>query len=189
MKSGKLSTLALTLMLFPFIGVSAESLPEAELKAQAMEIVREFGGALKPRLLTAMKSGGPAQAVAVCAEEAPKIAKNLSDQTGWLVKRVSLKPRNTDSATPDDVEIDALQAFNLRQAEGEPASSMVFSRVIGDNYRFIKPQAVEGLCLSCHGTSLPSDVRQVLTENYPEDMTTGYSIGEIRGAFSLTKPL
>jgi hypothetical protein len=35
--------------------------------------------------------------------QAPAIAQALSDQSGWQVKRVSLKARNSTLAVPDDM--------------------------------------------------------------------------------------
>ena len=53
----------------------------------------------------------------------------------------------------------------------------------------MKAQTVDGVCLSRHGNSIPSDVKKLINEYHPEDVATGYSLGEIRGAFSLVKGL
>ena len=39
------------------------------------------------------------------------------------------------------------------------------------------------LCLTCHGAALSPDVEAALAESYPEDHATGYSAGDLRGAF------
>ncbi len=172
------------------VSVSAEELAgEEALKAEAVSIVKQFGGALKPKLKQAVQSGGFGHAINICSNEAPKIAEQLSAETGWVVKRVSLKPRNNKSATADPFEKKILEKFDRLQLEGLPVDTMVHSEVIDNQYRFIKAQPVEGLCLGCHGDSLSVEVREALHLQYPDDMATGYSLGQIRGAFSLTKPL
>lgn len=159
------------------------------LDAEAVQIVKSFAGTLKPKLKGAIADGGLVDAINVCSVEAPKIAQTLSAETGWQVKRVSLKARNKSSAMPDAFERIVLEQFNERQASGEAAASMMFSQMVGDEYRFMKAQGVQGLCLNCHGDSLQPDVKKALAERYPDDTATGYSLGEIRGAFSLVKAL
>jgi len=161
----------------------------AALDAEAVQIVKTFAGTLKPKLKNAIQSGGFVHAIDICSVEAPKIAASLNAETGWDIKRVSLKARNKTSAKPDTFERMVLEQFDARQANGEFASGMMFSDVVGDEYRFMKAQSVQGLCLSCHGDSLQPEVKKAIAERYPEDMATGYSLGKIRGAFSLTKAL
>ncbi|MCB1124616.1 MAG: DUF3365 domain-containing protein, partial [Verrucomicrobiae bacterium] len=60
---------------------------------------------------------------------------------------------------------------------------------VGREFRFMKAQAVEPLCLTCHGEKLAPDVTEALAKNYPGDAATGYQLGDIRGAFSLKKKL
>jgi len=174
-------------MSFQVVAGGGES--TSALDAEAVQIVKTFAGKLKPKLKSAIQSGGFVNAIDVCSVEAPKIAESLSAESGWDIKRVSLKARNKSSATPDTFERMVLEQFDERQANGEPASSMMFSDVVGSEYRFMKAQGVQGLCLNCHGDLLQPEVKQALAERYQDDMATGYSLGQIRGAFSLTKAL
>jgi len=174
-------------MSFQVVAGGGESKPA--LDAEAVQIVKTFAGTLKPKLKSAIQSGGFVHAIDICSVEAPKIAASLSAETGWDIKRVSLKARNKSSATPDTFERMVLEQFDERQANGEKASGMMFSEVVGNEYRFMKAQGVQGLCFNCHGGSLQPEVEKAIAERYPEDMATGYSLGQIRGAFSLTKVL
>ena len=167
----------------------AGNIQSAELQKEAIDIVKTFAGELKPKLKSAIQEGGLVNAIEVCSAEAPRIANQLSEETGWTVKRVSLKARNDANAVPDEFERMVLTQFNERQAMGESVETIKHSAIVGHEYRFMKAQGVEGVCLSCHGSSLPAEVKQALSERYPNDQATGYSLGEIRGAFSLTKPL
>jgi len=183
----------LTLLSLP-LALSLQSLPAADvdpvqLKQEAIGIVKKFGGSLKPELKQAIQSGGPAHAISVCAEKAPAIAQSLSNETGWIVKRVSLKARNSQSAIPDAWEKKVLQQFDERQANGESASQMAYSEVVDGQFRFMKAQGVEAVCMNCHAAEIKPEVEAALGENYPDDKARGYTMGQIRGAFSLTRDL
>jgi len=167
----------------------AADVDQAQLQQQAIGIVKRFGGALKPELKKAIQSGGPAHAITVCADQAPLIASNLSSETGWRVKRVSLKARNQQTAIPDAWEKKVLQQFDERQAAGESAEKMAYAEVVDGSFRFMKAQGVEAVCLSCHAAEIAPEVEAALQEKYPEDMARGYTLGQVRGAFSLSRDL
>ena len=169
--------------------VPAADADPVELKQEAMDIVKAFAGSLKPELVQAIQSGGPAHAISVCAEKAPAIAQRLSQETGWTVKRVSLKPRNSQTAIADTWERRVLQAFDRRQADGESASQMAYSEVVDNRFRFMKAQGVEAVCLSCHAAKIEPEVEAAIEKSYPDDQARGYALGQIRGAFSLARDL
>ena len=169
--------------------VYAQTPEESSLKSEAIRIVKEFAGQLKPRLLQAIEQGGPVHAISVCSEQAPEIARQLSASTGWQVKRVSLKARNDKTATPDEWEGRVLQEFDRRQQQGEPTDTLVIAETVDGRFRFMQDQPVEPLCLTCHGTNISDEVKTALSSHYPSDQATGYSPGEIRGAFSLSRSL
>ncbi len=159
------------------------------LKAEAIAIVKKFGGSLKPKLKGAMKKGGPIEAIKVCSVEAPSIAEKLSEESGWNVKRVSLKARHKELSTPDAWEEQVLKEFDKRQTAGESAEKMAFAEIVDGKFRFMKAQGVAPLCLACHGESIDKAVQDELKLHYPHDMAKGYKLGQIRGAFSLSKDL
>jgi hypothetical protein len=156
---------------------------------EARELAQEFVGLLKPQLKQALTEGGPARAIAICADVAPGIADALSTQSGWLVKRVSLKSRNASRAIPDTWERDVLETFDARQASGEGAAQISFGEITGKQYRYMQAQGVEPVCLTCHGKDLSPIVVETLRQYYPDDWATGYTLGEVRGAISLSKNL
>lgn len=159
------------------------------LKQEAISIIKQFGGTLKPTLQKALQEDGPLHAIEVCAKEAPLLAKQLSEKTGWSVKRVSLKARNHNNATPDAWERGILQTFDQQQAAGEKMWAMTASKVEDGQFRFMKAQAVKPVCLLCHGADVDSDIKAALKKHYPQDQAFDYSLGQIRGAFSLSKSL
>ena len=175
----------------PLVAVYGQSVAadKAQLKQEAIGIVKQFGGTLKPALKKALTTGGPAHAVNVCSEQAPAIAQKLRGDTGWYVNRVSLKTRNHRSGIPDTWERKVLEQFDQRQAKGESAEKMAYAEIVDGKFRFMKAQGVEGVCLTCHAAEIDPVVEEALKEKYPFDKARGYSLGQIRGAFSLAKDL
>ncbi len=155
---------------------------------QAVSLVQQFASQLKPRLKTALTKGGPVHAIEVCAKEAPDIAAQLSKENGWTIKRVSARNRNPD-ATPDAWETETIDIFKTRLAAGETPSSLTRTAVTAVGFRFAKAQIAEPLCLVCHGQTISANVTEALAKYYPEDRATGYEAGQLRGIFSLHKPL
>lgn len=153
---------------------------------QAAVLAQDFMGTLKPILKKAMTEKGPVHAINVCSVEAPKIAQNLSKHSGWNVKRVSLKARNPN-AKPDKWESQQLVMFDALQQQGVKPSLLNTWQLKKNQFRYMQAQTTEGLCLVCHGQNIAPDVKKALAQHYPRDGATGYSLGEVRGAISLSK--
>lgn len=155
---------------------------------------RKVATMLPPKLLAALQEeiskSGPEGAILVCKDMAPKMAGEISRQTGWKIKRVSLKARNDARAIPDAWEKAALEDFDKRAAAGEPPAQLEKGEKVDNEYRYVKALPVQPLCLSCHGPvdQLTPAVKSALAQHYPNDLATGYSVGQIRGAISVRKP-
>lgn len=162
---------------------------DGQLEQEARMLAKQFVGQLKPRLQQAMQEGGPGYAIEVCASFAPKLADSLSAESGWLVKRVSLKSRNASRAVPDAWERATLELFDQQQAAGREASQIHAGAIVGSRYRYMQAQGVEPVCLVCHGETLTDEVRLTLQQYYPDDWATGYALGQVRGAISLSRNL
>ncbi|MCM2307815.1 MAG: DUF3365 domain-containing protein [Sulfuritalea sp.] len=156
---------------------------------------RKVATTLPPKLIVALqdeiKKSGAEGAIPVCKDMAPKMAGEISQQTGWKIKRVSLKARNDARAIPDAWEKAALEDFDKRAAAGESPAKLEKGEKIGNEYRFVKALPVQALCLSCHGPvdQLSPAVKAAIGQNYPNDRATGYAEGQIRGVISVRKAL
>lgn len=181
----------ISLTLLPLLAgwARADAPSTTELTKQAREISQQFVGRLKPQLKRALAEGGPEHAISVCADIAPTIADSLSAESGWSVRRVSLKSRNASRAVPDKWEQSMLVEFDRRQLSGMEAADINVAEVVGEQFRYMQAQGVEPVCLLCHGKGLSDAVQAALEEYYPDDWATGYSLGEVRGAISLSKGL
>lgn len=162
-----------------------------EARAAAKSLVTQLGGKLK----TEMEASGPEAAIGVCTTAAPKIAADLSKQTGWQVGRVGTRVRNPASGTPDAWNAKALAAFSERMKQGEKPDAMELAEVVtepsGKYLRYAKAIALQAKCVACHGspTDISAKVKARLQAEYPNDKATGYSEGELRGAVVVKRPL
>jgi len=173
------------------LGTAIAAEPPGEV-LEARGLVKELGTDLKGKLVEAVQQGGPVNAIEVCHTEAPAIAQRISEGSGWKVGRTSLKVRNPGNA-PDPWEVKVLQSFEERKAAGESLETMEYSEVVeadgAKSFRYMKPIPTAPVCLNCHGTELAPGVAQALDQLYPEDKARGFSTGDIRGAFTLSKPM
>lgn len=162
------------------------------LKAEAVTVVKSFGGPLKKTLVGAMENGGPVNAIGACNEKAPGIAQQASAASGWAVGRTSLKLRNGNNK-PDAWELATLKEFEARKAGGEKPDTIAKAEVVDENgqktFRFMKAIGTGPVCLNCHGSDLKPEVAAKLDGLYPDDQARGFSKGDIRGAFTLKKAL
>lgn len=159
---------------------------------QAEKAAAAFGGALKSELVTAMQSGGALEAIEVCHVRAGEIAGTVSAETGMNVSRVSAKNRNPANAA-NDWQMDVLRSFDERKNAGEDAATLTWSETVetgnGTEFRYMKAIPAAGICLQCHGTAIAPEVSAKLRQLYPDDKAVGYSEGDIRGAFLVTRLL
>ncbi|SET08623.1 Protein of unknown function [Nitrosomonas marina] len=183
-------TLAI-LLLSLSVHLAAEQVDTEQLEEKSKQLAAQLGMQLKARLKAAIEAGGPASAISVCNVSAPRIAEELS-KDGWSVGRISLKLRNPANR-PDEWERATLLAFEQQLASGAAAvslqRSMIESREDEIRYRFMKAIPIDGVCLACHGEQIAEPVQAALAEKYPRDEATGYRLGELRGAFTISKIL
>jgi hypothetical protein len=152
-----------------------------------------------PKVVNAMQEAvaekGVAGAIPVCKEQAPELIAQKRKETGWDIRRVSLKSRNAERGTPDLWEARVLADFNIRAANGEKPDSLEKSEIVTLDgkpvLRYMKALPTGDVCLKCHGPaeSLDASLKAKLAESYPHDQATGYAKGQIRGALTVKRPL
>lgn len=148
---------------------------------QAAELVARFQERLQGELQAAMKAGGPAHAIGVCAERAPAVAAELS-LDGPTIRRLGTRARN-----PGNTPTAAERALLERLAGGE---SRLLAELDGRPVALHAIRIENPVCLNCHGPAdaLLPEVRDQLASHYPDDRATGYALGDLRGAFVVEWP-
>ena len=174
----------------PMAGTVSE---QAARTAEARALSAELATKLKAELEAALTAGGPVAALSVCNTVAPSIAGDLSAKFGGSVGRTALKVRNPAN-TPDAFEKKVLKQFITAAAAGADLTKLEHTEIIEENgsktFRYMKaiPMA-EKPCAACHGRSIDPAVLQKIKELYPADQATGFTPGELRGAFTISKPI
>jgi len=166
---------------------------QAERVATARGAIKGLGGALKEKLVAAMKDGGPVAALSVCSLEAPKIAEERSAASGMTVGRTALRVRNPNNA-PDEFERRVMEDFIAKIKAGADAMKLEHAEVVDKDgkkvFRYMKPiMTAESPCLACHGSTLKPEVSAKIKDLYPEDQATGFAAGDMRGAFTVSKAI
>ncbi|VAW39083.1 hypothetical protein MNBD_GAMMA01-907 [hydrothermal vent metagenome] len=154
------------------------------------DILKKFGSQLKDELQNAIQSDGLIAAISVCNEKAPLLAKQLSLESGWDIRRTSLKPRATK---PDEWETKVMQSFEQKHANGDKFKLLFTQDVVAVNgkaaFRYMQAIETQPLCLACHGENIAPEVAKQIASLYPNDSATGFKLGDIRGAFSIIQAL
>ncbi|MGI9232149.1 MAG: Tll0287-like domain-containing protein [Woeseiaceae bacterium] len=151
-------------------------------------LVQAFGMQLKGELKESLEAGGPVRAVRVCSDVAPQIASELSRQSGAKVIRTSLRYRNPANA-PEPWQTRVLQSFDEQALKADTALPLEHFATDDDgSVRYMLGIRTDGVCLACHGESLPTPLQESLNADYPHDRAVGYKLGDVRGAFSVTWP-
>jgi Protein of unknown function (DUF3365). len=165
--------------------------PEA-LASQARGLAGNLMLSLQGELFAAMKSGGPVKALEVCRSRAPEIATATAMGTPWRIARTSSRVRNGANApdewearklessrrgSPPGEELGALEAWEVVEVAGRPA------------FRYMKAIGTASPCLTCHGSALKPEIASKVRELYPDDRAVGFAAGDLRGAFTLSRPL
>lgn len=163
-----------------------------ETRQQSLPVLPKVVGAMQK----AVAEKGVTGAIGVCSEAAPAMLRDIRQKTGWDIRRVSLKARNAATGTPDAWEARQLAEFNIKVAEGSRADQLEVSGIVTDSdgkrtFRYMKALPVGEVCLKCHGPaeSQSDELKAVLSHAYPADRATGYSLGQVRGALSVKRPL
>jgi len=166
----------------------------AQYQEGSRKIIKEFALQLGGEMQKEMQANGPVAAIKVCRNVAPAIASEASRKNGWNVGRRSLKTRNAALGMPDAWEQKVLADFEKRMEKENPAN-MEFAEIVtepqGKFFRYMKAIPVQDVCLKCHGSddTIAPNVKDALKAEYPHDKATGYTLGQIRGGFSIKRPL
>ena len=130
---------------------------------------------LSGRLMDALSTSGPANAIGVCQVDAKSIATEVGKESGVQIGRTGVRLRNTSNQPPDWA----------KQLVAARSSEPVFARLSNGRAAALLPIKLQSQCLMCHGPKeqIAPDVQEKLAKLYPQDQATGFSEGELRGWF------
>jgi len=170
--------------------------PLIELSSSEEKVLSDIGhkaaGMVSKRLMNTMlgdiKSVGLAEAARGWSKSVALINDTAdSFNLGMKIKRPTYQYRNPINK-PDHLDQVALDFF--LSSESDDASS--FSRKVKgeDGYRYLyyQPMYVTKKCLLCHSANMADDVKAVLEEKYPNDLSRDLKLAELRALIRVELP-
>ena len=146
---------------------------------QGMLHIDTFMGTLKPTLQNTLSQDNTQEiAMGTCSSVAMQMTNDYNNiSPNVKVRRTALKyrnPANKPDATDTEVMY-RLQAVN----DGKPVAVDM-----GSGYRVYKPLKIKSSCMLCHGDTkqMSEQVLKMIQTKYPQDLATGFKLGEFRGA-------
>lgn len=169
----------------PTPSTASTALP-LEAPERARAAAQAFGATLKGTLVEAMQTGGAESAVGVCQSAAPEIAERIGAEHGVRIGRVTLPQRNRNPQNQaQGWQLDALQTMQNAVDLGARAADQVFTQQENlpkdISFRMMRGLETEGLCTTCHGSSVATSILEAIAKHYPDDGATGFSDGDLRG--------
>jgi hypothetical protein len=126
------------------------------------------------------------------ADNVPGWGKEISDKAKFDFTRTALGVRNPANE-PDDWERRKMEEFSFLTDAGVDPETLEAAEIVqeGDEkvFRWMRPMQMDEPCMACHGEQIGDKVRLLLGQEYPLDAATGYSEGQIGGAYSVRKVL
>lgn len=161
--------------------VAAEAFTPAQQKqAERADAARATFSQTLMDELTKGLAQGPAAAIQVCSEAAPRVAATKSAELGVRLGRTSLSLRNQGNTAP------AWAAEHVRTGNAAPTWFAGSAGELGALFPIrLMPQ-----CVQCHGSKdqLGAGVADALAKRYPQDQATGFRAGDLRGWFWVEVP-
>ncbi|MCH5373501.1 MAG: DUF3365 domain-containing protein [Planctomycetes bacterium] len=132
------------------------------------------------RLMTVLPEKGPAGAIPVCKEDAPRLADEVGKQFGVAIGRTSHRLRNAANAP---------RAWSKSLVERQIAEPQLVGLGNGE-LGVLLPIRLKATCLLCHGPAdqIAPEVKAALASDYPDDQATGFQEGDLRGWFWVEVP-
>jgi len=152
----------------------------------------EAAGLVSQRLMSTMlgdiKSVGLAEAARGWSKSVGIINDTAdSFNLGMKIRRPTYQYRNPINK-PDELDKVALDFF----LNGDSEDANYFSRkVMGDDgyrYLYFQPMYVTQKCLLCHSENMADDVKAVLDEKYPHDLSSNLKLAELRALIRVELP-
>ena len=144
--------------------------------------------ALISELTTAMNEGGTVKAISFCNENAQHIKAELSEKYNCTIQRISEKYRNPKDQPESPTDEKVLMAFSAAHLAGNPLAPKLVAEK--NEAIYYKPIMVAmPTCLKCHGskaTDIDAATQEIIDAKYPNDLATGYKLGDFRGAWKIT---
>ncbi|HRP69052.1 MAG TPA: DUF3365 domain-containing protein [Turneriella sp.] len=172
-----------------FIACNKAKRDDAQYLAFASQAMQDVMPQMMQTVKQEVDKNGYASAVTFCSGFAAEFGKNKNVEWGKLAthdinaksfrfRRISEKNRNPNNRA------DAKQSVILAQWLKEGATPTLYRD--GTRVTTMHPIKISmPMCLGCHGDAATVDKKAIgeIKRLYPNDLATGYKLGDLRGAF------
>jgi hypothetical protein len=156
---------------------------------EGQKIAKATFQTLSSNLKKAMTEGGVEYALQFCNVEAMPLTDSLSKHHDVSIRRASHKPRNPYN-TADSLEAEVIKQYIEKLESGEELKPVTYADE--NRITFHAPITItNSLCLNCHGKvneDISKENLATIQELYPKDQATGFSMGDLRGVWTVRFP-
>lgn len=151
---------------------------------KGVEIAMEGQKLLGFHLMKEIQENGTLSALKFCNLQAIPLTDSVASKFDVEIRRVSDRYRNPKNAAKAR-EKELIRRFQEEISSGKAPQPVVQTR--NDSKYFYYPLVTNTLCLQCHGkpAEMEPGVRDQIMRLYPQDLATGYSENEVRGAWKI----
>jgi len=149
-------------------------------------ITEESFKALSGELMGALQEGGVQNAIGYCHLHANPITDSLSEAHDVVISRLSYKSRNPGNK-PGESDLLVIASYHGQLAEGRELRPHL--EKTGADMIYYAPIVIQNpACLLCHGepgNTMDQENYEFILERYPDDLATGYQLGDLRGIWKI----
>lgn len=164
-------------------------LDTAAVVTEGQKITKAAFTTLSSNLQQALSEGGVKNALQFCNVVAMLLTDSLSTNYGVTLSRTSHLPRNPANRA-DSLEMASIKTYLEQVKQQEELEPQVYAEAKRIIYH--APIRINNpLCLNCHGkvgTDITESDLKTIQELYPEDQATGFSMGDLRGIWTVKFP-
>lgn len=160
--------------------------PTINYESVSVAIMQEAKKTLGGELKAALERGGVEEAVTYCNVHALPLTSNVGEKYNATLNRVTDKPRNSANKA-NSAELAQLDQWRKIIASGD--QQVVTTEETESARHFYMPIKIDALCLNCHGVpgeTLTPENQALIKAKYPDDMATGYQLGDLRGLWHIS---
>jgi hypothetical protein len=159
---------------------------QAELISKGKTIVGQSFKAFSREIMKALQEGGVEHAVSYCHLQTSPLVDSLSKTYKVKIMRISDKFRNPENK-PGDLDLTILKAYQKQLADGQDLLGHLETKA--DQVIYYSPILIlNPASLQCNGErglTMDQENYDFIKSKYPEDLATGYKLGDLRGVWKI----